>query len=78
MLIYPDNNYYSGTSFSSDLEASISLPGDNILLLTKRDVPGSSLNSMDPAKLNVVNLKRWLACRGALVTGKKPSLLKGK
>jgi len=75
MFIFPDNDYYSGTSFSSDLEASITLPGDDILLLTERDVPGSSLNGKDPAELNIVNLRRWLACCGAPVTGKKPQLI---
>jgi len=52
------------------LEASIDLPGDSILLLT-----GSSVSGRNPAELNVIQLKRWLACRDAPVTGKKPQLI---
>ena len=72
---FRDDCHSSGTSFSTDLEASIDLSGDDILLLTESDVPGSSLSGKDPAELNVVQLKRWLACRGAPITGKKPQLI---
>ena len=65
---FRDDFHSSGTS---DLEASIDLSRDDILLLTKSDVPGSSLSGKDPAELNVVQLKRWLACRGAPITGGK-------
>ena len=48
---------------------------DNVIVLTENDVPGSSLSGKQPHELNVLQLKRWLACRGAPVTGKKPELI---
>ena len=48
---------------------------DDFVVLTENDVPGSSLNGKQPHELNVLQLKRWLACRGAPVTGKKPELI---
>ena len=48
---------------------------DEILLLTELDIPGASLNGKDPRKLNLMQLKRCLSCRGAPVTGKKPELI---
>ena len=55
--VFREDDHYPGTSFSADLEASIDLPGNDILLLTESDVPGSSLSGKDPAELNVVQLK---------------------
>ena len=57
MSVFCDDNHYLGTWFSEDLEASIDLPVDDILLLTESNVPGSSLSGKDPAELNVVQLK---------------------
>ena len=48
---------------------------DDFMVLTENDVPGSALNDKQPHELNVLQLKRWLACRGAPVTGKKPDLI---
>jgi len=48
---------------------------DSMLGLTKRDIPGASLNSKNPTELSVIQLKRWLICRGAPVGGKKPELI---
>ena len=48
---------------------------DGFLVLTESDIPGASLNSKQPQELNIHQLKRWLACRGAPVTGKKPDLV---
>ena len=48
---------------------------DDIVLLNESDIPGASLDGKDPSELNVVQLKRWLVCRGAPVTGKKPELI---
>ena len=56
--VLPDANLSSGRSFSVDLEASINLPGDSILMLTENDVPGSSLNGRDPGDLSLVHLRR--------------------
>ena len=47
----------------------------NIIMLNETDIPGASLNGKAPSELNVVQLKRWLACRGAPVSGKKPELV---
>ena len=49
---------------------------DDILLLTENDIPDASLDSKDPSELNITQLKRWLACRGAPVNGKNPELIK--
>ena len=51
-------------------------PLDDDILLTEADIPGASLDGKCPSELNVVQLKRWLACRGAPVNGKKPELIK--
>ena len=48
---------------------------DDFVVLTENDVPGSALNGKQPHELNVLQLKRWLACRGAPVTGNKPELI---
>ena len=47
----------------------------DILLLTEDDIPGASLNGKSPSQLTVVQLKRWLACCGVPISGKKPDLL---
>ena len=47
-------------------------PSDNFLVLIESDIPGASLNGKTPQQLNVHQLKRWLACRGAPLKGKKP------
>lgn len=44
--------------------------------LSEDDVPGASLKGRLPELLTVVELKRWLACRGARRTGKKAELVK--
>ena len=38
-------------------------------------VPGASLLNRKPNELTVKELKRWLACRGAVTTGKKADLI---
>ena len=40
------------------------------------DIPGASLNGRDPSELHVVELKRWLKCRGANQSGRKADLVK--
>ena len=37
----------------------------------------TSLNGCEPNQLHVVELKRWLKCRGAAIAGKKQGPLKG-
>ena len=44
-------------------------------VLTEGDIPGASLDGNNPKQLNVTQLKRWLACRGAPLSGKKPQLI---
>ena len=44
-------------------------------VLTESDVPGASLNGKQPEDLKISQLKRWLACRGAPVSGNKPDLV---
>ena len=48
---------------------------DDILLLNESDIAGASLGGKDPSELSIVQLKRWLVCRGAPVNGKKPELI---
>ena len=56
-------------------DANVDWFSDDLLMLTDVDIPGSSLNGKEPSELNLLQLKRWLACRGAPVTGKKPQLV---
>ena len=46
-----------------------------IYRLSEDDVPGASLSGKSPDVLNVEQLKRWLACRGARRSGKKADLV---
>ena len=48
---------------------------DDFAVLTENDVPGSALNGKQPHELNILQLKRWLACRGAPITGNKLELI---
>ena len=46
-----------------------------MVILTENDIPGASLGGIDPRDLNVTQLKRWLVCRDAPVSGNKPQLI---
>lgn len=48
---------------------------DDLYVLEESDIPGASLNGKKPSELNVTQLKRWLSCRGAPLTGKKAELV---
>ena len=63
------------SDFERVLDDNEDLVDDDILLLTESDIPGASLDGKNPSELSVVQLKRWLVCRGAPVTGKKPELI---
>ena len=43
--------------------------------LWEEDVPGVPLAGRDPKTLKVVELQRWLQCRGMSTKGKKVDLL---
>ena len=45
-------------------------------VLTKGDIAGALLDGKKRKQLNITQLKRWLACRGAPLSGKKPQLIK--
>ena len=47
-----------------------------LVTLTAEHDPGASLNIHDPRQLHVVELKKWLKCRGATTAGKKQDLVK--
>ena len=47
----------------------------DVVSLRECDIPGASLNGKKPAELNVVQLRRWLACRGAPLSGRKAELI---
>ena len=61
--------------YLDDLDVEIDVLKDDLLLITESDIPGASLNGKDPCELNVLQLRRWLACRGAPTAGKKPKLI---
>ena len=44
-------------------------------ILTEDDVPGASLKGRKPEQLKNDELKRWLKCRGASVSGTRVQLL---
>jgi len=48
---------------------------DVVPLLRESDIPGASLNGKQPVELNIQQLKRWLACRGAPTTGNEPEFI---
>ena len=45
------------------------------MALQEKDIPGASLCDRDPSELKIPELKRWLACRGAPLKGKKADLV---
>ena len=57
------------------IEKNESSDQEDLLLLEESDIPGASLNGKQPCQLNVTELNRWLSCRGAPITGKKPKLI---
>ena len=61
--------------YLDDLDVEIDILKDYLLLITESNIPGTSLNGKDPCKLNVLQLRRWLACRGAPTAGRKPELI---
>ena len=46
-----------------------------VVSLSEDDIPGAKLPREIPEQCNVQQLKRWLSCRGALVSGKKKTQL---
>lgn len=44
--------------------------------LEETDVPGAKFRCSDVSEHSVVELKRWLECRGMLQAGTKPELVK--
>ena len=43
------------------------------MALEEKDIPGAC--GWDPSELKILQLKRWLACRGAPLKGKKSDLV---
>ena len=54
---------------------SSALCADSTQNLREEDVPGASLAGRDPKTLKVVELQRWLQCRGVSTKGKKADLV---
>ena len=71
IVCHDDNSDFEGPLIDDDRDVD-----DDILLLTENDNPGASLDSKDPLELNVTQLRRWLACRGAPLNEKKTELIK--
>ena len=44
-------------------------------ILSQEDIPGANLPRETVEECSVVQLKRWLVCRGAKTTGKKGALV---
>ena len=61
--------------YLDDLDVEIVILKDDLLLITESNIPGASLYGKDPYELNVLQLRRWLACRGAPTAGIKPELI---
>ena len=53
----------------------MSVTKDLAMALQEKDIPGASLCGWDPSELKIPELKRWLACRGAPLKGKKSDLV---
>ena len=49
---------------------------DHCVSLTENDIPGASLKGRPPELLKKDELKRWLQCRGAHVSGSKEELVR--
>ena len=49
---------------------------DHCISLTENDIPGASLKGRPPELLKKDELKRWLQCRGAHVSGSKEDLVR--
>lgn len=47
----------------------------NTIILSEEDIPGAKLPRETAEKCSVVQLKRWLLCRGAKTTGTKKALV---
>ena len=45
------------------------------LSLTEEDIPSASLRGRGPDDVSLVDLRRWLVCRGAHKGGMKPELI---
>ena len=43
--------------------------------LSEDDIPAAKLPREIPEQCNVQQLKRWLSCRGACTSGRKPELI---
>ena len=61
------------TEFFNQVEERKDYQDIDVFLFEENDIPGASLNGKSPSELNVTQLTRWLACRGAPVNGKSPS-----
>ena len=44
--------------------------------LVESDIPGASLKGRQPSDLTILELKRWLSCRGGTICGMKAGLVK--
>ncbi len=70
---------FAGDGRDSDFTTGVVInaeTGKSLYKLTEMDVPGASLNGREPSQLHVVELKRWLKCRGATTSGRKEELVK--
>ena len=50
-------------------------PNEFYSTLTEEDIPGASLNGKDPKQMTIKQLKFWLSCRGAKISGEKDELV---
>ena len=51
----------------SCFSGNYSKSGSNTIICLREENAGASLNGEDPSQLHVVELKRWLRCRGATI-----------
>ena len=51
-------------------------PGKDVkVILTEDDIPGARIPRETAGECSVVQLKRWLLCRGAKIIGNKEALV---
>ena len=65
----------SELSFSINIMESVVTNVNSSDILTESDIPGALLLQEAPELCNVVQLTRWLTCRGASTTGRKVELV---
>ncbi len=78
VVVVPGSDLDGGSNEVAGFSGNCSQVSKSLQLhkLSEKDVPGAALNGREPSQLHVVELKRWLKCRGATTSGRKEELVK--